>query len=175
MHPLRTAHIFCFSYGGSDLTQAPGVNKCLRHLGCSDRPQRNTDNCAAHGPSRHRTKTACPHRIRSGEATRRAASWGSWHRVLLLPAKPTQARAQGARGGHVQLATQQEVQAGGCTARPVAPGEPTTRGSCGKKAWKSCRMFRFKNASRRGTEARQECSPQGFSNTLVSYFPFYRE
>lgn len=44
-----------------------------------------------------------------------------------------------------------------------------------KTAWKSRRMFWFKNASRRGTEARQECSPQGFSNTLVSYFPFYRE
>lgn len=136
-----------------------------------------TDNCVVHSLSRQRTKTACPCHIRSGEAARRAASQGSRHCILLVPAKPTQARAQGVRGGCVQLATQQEAQAGSRTAHPAAPGTGRANNTrlLQKKAWRSCRMFWFKNASRRGTEARQECSPQGFSNTLVSYFPFYRE
>lgn len=63
-------------------------------------------------------------------------------------------------------------QAGG---RPTSPPEPPARGLGRKTAWKSHRMFQLRNAGGAGTEARQECDPQGRSNTSVSHFPFYRE
>jgi len=145
VHLQRTAHIFCFRYGGRDPTQAPAINKCVRHLGCSDWLQRNAHRQLCSPWPKHtplQSRLSVPHQQRRSRPGSSVPGQSVLHPPA--PSKPRRARARGVRRGRVQLATQQEARVGGSAARPTAPGEPATRRSCRKKLGKVAECFSSK-------------------------------